>query len=96
MRIITPERSSQPQSSEAEFLLNDASFKVFSRTNEVAILSGNKESFLASGLLSCMKSGGGQLTVEGEVSWQFLAGLSTIQDIYCSWDSSLRRVDATA
>ena len=56
---------------------------------------GNCESFLAGGILPCMKVGGGQLIAEGDISQKFISALSTIQDIYCTWDTSLHRAEIT-
>lgn len=95
MRIFTPETINKSHSVEVEYLVNNQRHKVFYRTNGGALLSGNCESFLAGGILPCMKVGGGQLIAEGEISQKLFSASSTIQDIYCSWDTSLHRAKIT-
>ena len=65
---------------------------VFFRSLGNTKLQGNFEAYLSGVVLPYMKAGGGTLIAEGEVSKKFLSGLEIIQDIYCSWDTSLKRV----
>ena len=55
------------------------------------LLSNDAGAFLVLALLPCMKTGS-NLVVESEISGRLLSHLETIQDIYCSWHPSLRRV----
>jgi len=93
MRIVSLAAINQGHSIEVEFQIRNKRYKVFFQSNGDAILSGNLESFLASGILPCMKAGGGHLIAEGEISQRFVSALSTIQDIYCMWDPSLHRTE---
>jgi len=93
MRIVASDTINQSHSVEVDFVLSNKRYKIYFRSKGDAILSGNRESFLASALLPCMKAGGGQLIVEGEISQKFISALSTIQDIYCIWDTSLHRAE---
>lgn len=95
MRIVAPDTINKSHSVEVEYLLSNQRYKIFFRSNGDALLSGNCESFLAGGILPCMKVGGDQLIAEGEVSQRLISALSTIQDIYCIWDSSLHRTEIT-
>jgi hypothetical protein len=90
--LLPTDESREGQSIEFECRINEKKYRLFFRCTE-AVLSGNVESFLAGTILPSMKSGGGNLAVDGEVSRIFLASLSTIQDIYCLWDESLQRVN---
>ena len=91
INILTTDDSRHGLSIEFECQINEKKYRIFFRCKE-AVLTENIESFLASAILPCMKTGGGNLVVDGEVSRTFLTSLSTIQDIYCLWDESLRRV----
>ena len=91
INILTTDDSRQGQSIEFECRIKEKKYRIFFRCKE-AVLAGNQESLLASAILPCMKTGEADLVVDGEVSRAFLASLSTIQDIYCAWDESLRRV----
>jgi hypothetical protein len=90
-RIVSSETTNNGHSVDVQFQVNNKTYKIFFRTNGDTALSGNLESHLASVLLPCMKTGGGPLIANGEVSSKFITGLSTIQDIYCSWRNSLHR-----
>ena len=93
MRIFSPDTINHGHSIEVEFQIRNKRYKIFFRNNVDGVLSRNLESFLASAILPCMKVGGGQLIAEGEVSHRFISELSTIQDIYCMWDTSLHRTE---
>ena len=93
LQINTPETTCNQHSIEVDFLLNNEPHKVYYRSRREAVLTGNTESFLASTILPCMRLGGGQIRAEGDVSQQFFSALPTIQDIYCSWENELRRVE---
>ncbi len=90
LRILFPDATNRGHSVEVEFQLNTKRYRVFFRSAD-AFLSGNCDSFLACAILPCMKAGGGKLIARGEVSQGLISALSAIQDIYCSWDPSLRR-----
>jgi hypothetical protein len=75
---------------EVEFEIDGKRYPVYFRSNGRP-LTGNIESFVGVALLPCMKTGT-ELAVNHEVSPRFLAALETIQDIYCCWDSTMRRV----
>jgi hypothetical protein len=92
MSIGTIHSSEQGHLIEVEFQVKTKRYQVYFRSNET-VLSENLESFIACALLPCMKAGGGALISKGEVSQQFIASLSTIQDIYCSWNTLLHRVE---
>lgn len=95
MRIVAPDKITKSHSLEVEYLLGNQRHKIFFRSNGDALLLGNCESFLAGGILPYMKVGGGQLIAEGDISQKFISALSTIQDIYCTWDTSLHRAEIT-
>jgi len=38
-----------------------------------------------------MRSGGGDLAIEGDISAKYMSALPVIQDIFCKWDTSLQR-----
>jgi hypothetical protein len=90
-RIVSSETTNNGHSVDVQFQVNNKTYKIFFRTSGDTALSGNLESHLASVLLPCMKTGGGPLIANGEISSKFNAGLSKIQDIYCSWKYSLHR-----
>ncbi len=92
IQIIIPDAASQGQSIEAEFQIGTEKHHLFFRSHNT-VLSRNLESFLASTILPCMKSGGGSLSAEGDISPLFISALSTIQDIFCVWDATLHRVE---
>lgn len=77
---------------EAEFSIGGKCFEIFFRSNGDTPLSGTSEALIASALLPAMRAGGGPLVSQGEISQKFLCGLARIQDIYCQWKTSLRRV----
>jgi hypothetical protein len=93
MRIVPSDTNNQGQSIEVEFQLINKTYKIYFRCIGDAILSGNIETYIACGILPCMRAGAGQLFAEGEVSLRFVSALSKIQDIYCMWDSSLHRTE---
>lgn len=90
---ITPKNSSPSSLIETDFKIRDKLFTVYFKSNDTMLLDGNNESFLACALLPAMKSGGGQIHCEGEISAKFLSALSTIQDIYSIWEASFDRVE---
>ncbi|MDH4186074.1 MAG: hypothetical protein OEV08_03670 [Nitrospira sp.] len=57
-----------------------------------AVLSLRNEAFVCLGLLPAMKTGQ-NMRIDGELSGRFRDSLETVQDIYCSWDPSFRRVE---
>jgi hypothetical protein len=62
---------------------------------ESALLRCDASAFAALSLLPCMKAGC-DMFVDGAVSDQLLRQMAAIQDIYLSWQPSLRRVNVTA
>ncbi|MFC1853324.1 hypothetical protein ACFL27_24260 [candidate division CSSED10-310 bacterium] len=64
--------------------------RVYFRSNDLPLAAHN-ESLVAMTLLPSMKKGY-RLVTAGAVSEQFMAAIEDIQDIFCSWDSSLQKI----
>ena len=69
----------------------DRETSIYFRTRD-AVLTLRNEALACLGLLPAMKTGRG-LRIDGELSERFLDSLETVQDIYCSWEPSFRRVE---
>ena len=93
--IVSGRLAGDAQSMEAEFYIRDRTFRIYFRTHDDAVITANPEAFVSCALLPCMKSGGGDLAIEGEISAKYLSSLPVIQDIFCKWDASLQRVRVT-
>lgn len=78
---------------DVEFQIADNRFKIYFKSDESTLLYENTEVFIASALLPCMKVGGGKISANGSISPKFISALSTIQDIYCSWDPSFQKIE---
>ena len=92
IRIIPSGPDATSQSLEVEFNIRRESYRIYFRTHDDAVLTANTEAFVSCALLPCMKSGGGDLAIAGEISAKYLSALPVIQDIFCKWDTSLQRV----
>lgn len=90
---ISPKTIAQSSLIETNFKIRDKLFTVYFKSNDNMLLHGNNESFLVCALLPAMKTCGGQIHCEGEVSAKFLSALPTIQDIYSVWEPSFDRVE---
>lgn len=60
-----------------------------------AVLTLRNEALACLGLLPAMKTGR-RLHIDGELSRRFYDSLETVQDIYCSWEPSFRRVEISS
>jgi hypothetical protein len=78
---------------EVAFQITDKNFKIYFKSDQNTLLSGNMEAFITSALLPCMKMGGGKISAKGNISPKFISALSVIQDIYTIWDASLHRTE---
>lgn len=94
--IISHNNSEPSPLVEVEFQITDKRFKIYFKSDGNTFLFGNTEAFLACALLPSMKMGGGQILTKGEVSHKFLSSLSTIQDIYSTWQPSFKRAEIIA
>jgi hypothetical protein len=92
IRIIPSGPDAISQSVEVEFKIRRESYRIYFHTHDEAVITGNTEAFVACALLPCMRSGGGNLVAEGEISAKYMSALPVIQDIFCKWDTSLQRV----
>ena len=95
IRVTPSGPDATSQSLEVDFKIRHESYRIYFRTHDDAVITANPEAFVSCALLPCMKSGGGNLIVEGEISAQYLSALPVIQDIFCKWDTSLQRVRVT-
>ena len=92
MRIIASTQGDESHQIRFGVQIGGSRRDVFFRSLCNTKLQGNFEAYLSCAILPCMKSGGGTLITEGEVSKKFLSGIEVIQDIHCSWDAELKRV----
>ena len=75
-----------------EIQIDDKVYNIYFQSSKGTVLSKSVESSLICSMLPCMQRGGCSLVLEGEISQQFVSSLSTIQDIYTTWDTSLERM----
>ncbi len=78
------------------FAIKDKSFEIYVKSLGAEKLNGTIESQLICLLLPCMKAGERVLVADGPVSEKFLRNNAIVQDIFCNWDSSLKRVELEA
>lgn len=92
MSTVYPDPENNDHSINVTFHIGDKKHTVFYRSMSNTVLSENPESYLAAALLPSMKCGGEGIKIKGDMSQKFISNVSTIQDIYSMWDTSLSRV----
>jgi len=92
MHNITLISAREANSIKLEVQVGDKTYPIFFRSPDVT-LTANTEALLACILLPAMSSGEGTINLNGGISQRLLTSLPTIQDIYCAWLPSYRRVD---
>ncbi len=92
MRVIPPVFSDPDYFVHFSIQIKGVSHYVFFRSLGSTELKGNLEAYLSCAVLPCMKAGGGVLVTEGKIDKKFLIGLEKIQNIYCTWNNSFKRI----
>lgn len=91
IQIVSADTKKGISSVDVDFQINNKKYQIFFRSADVE-LSTNSEAFLACAILPCMKTGA-KIVADGEVSQRFISALPKIQDLYCSWASSLYKIE---
>ncbi len=96
MDIVASELEKRHSTIKVQYDLKGNKHDVHFRNLSGGDLACTNEAVIAGGLLPCMRTGAQTIRVEGPVSAAFMAGLSTIQDIFRCWDDTFQRVDIEA